>query len=48
LVPKKEHRDSPKKIDGIDALIMAIGGSITGNERSVYEAEDRSEGIRYV
>jgi phage terminase large subunit-like protein len=48
ILPKKEHRDSPKKIDGIDALIMAIGGSITGNGRSVYEADDRSEGIRYV
>jgi phage terminase large subunit-like protein len=48
ILPKKEHRDSPKKIDGIDALIMAIGGSITGEGRSVYAGDDRSEGIRYV
>lgn len=48
ILPKKEHRDSPKKIDGIDALIMAIGGSMTGDGRSVYAGDDRSEGIRYV
>lgn len=27
ILRKKEHKDPPKKIDGIDALIMAIGGA---------------------
>jgi phage terminase large subunit-like protein len=41
ILPKKEHRDSPKKIDGIDALIMAIGGAISGeSSRSHYESAD--------
>jgi phage terminase large subunit-like protein len=26
IVPKKEHADSPHKIDGIDALVSALGG----------------------
>jgi phage terminase large subunit-like protein len=48
ILPKKEHKDSPKKIDGIDALIMAIGGATTGDNRSAYDGDDRSEGIMYV
>ena len=38
ILPKKEHRDSPKKIDGIDALIMAIGGAVANDRRvSIYD-----------
>lgn len=48
ILPKKESRDSRKKIDGIDALVMAIGGLSTGDGRSVYAGDDRLEGIRYV
>ena len=48
ILPKKEHKDSPKKIDGIDALIMAIGGTSAGDRRSAYDGDDRSEGIMYV
>jgi phage terminase large subunit-like protein len=32
ILPKKEHENSPKKIDSIDALIMAISG-MTGERR---------------
>lgn len=48
ILPKKEHKDSPKKIDGIDALIMAIGASTTGENRSAYDSDDRAEGILHV
>lgn len=48
ILPKKEHKDSPKKIDGIDALIMAIGGASAEDRRSAYDADDRAEGIIYV
>jgi phage terminase large subunit-like protein len=48
ILPKKEHKDSPKEIDGIDAMIMAIGGANVGETRSTYEGDDRAEGIRYV
>jgi phage terminase large subunit-like protein len=49
ILPKKEHKDSPKKIDGIDALIMAIGGATTGDGgRSVYDSDDRAEGLLFV
>jgi phage terminase large subunit-like protein len=48
ILPKKEHKDSPKKIDGIDALIMAIGGASAEDRRSAYDGDDRAEGIVYV
>jgi phage terminase large subunit-like protein len=48
ILPKKEHKDSPKKIDGMDALIMAIGGSAAGDDRSAYDADDRAEEILHV
>lgn len=43
ILPKKEHKDSPKKIDGIDALIMAIGGATAGEARSMYDLDTWSE-----
>jgi phage terminase large subunit-like protein len=47
ILPKKESKDSPKKIDGVDGLIMAIGGATTGEtDRSIYENDDRAEGLR--
>ncbi|TXL75623.1 terminase large subunit [Vineibacter terrae] len=49
ILPKKEHKDSPKKIDGIDATIMAIGGATAGgNSRSVYDSDERPEGLLIV
>jgi phage terminase large subunit-like protein len=48
ILPKKEHKEARKKIDGIDALIMAIGGATAGDNRSSYDGDDRSEGIIYV
>ncbi|QOZ52875.1 terminase large subunit [Bradyrhizobium sp. CCBAU 53338] len=48
ILPKKEHKDSPKKIDGIDALIMAIGAATAGESRSAYDSDDRAEGILHV
>ncbi len=48
ILPKKEHKDSQKKIDGIDALIMAIGGATTGDNRSAYDGDDRADGIMYI
>lgn len=41
ILPKKESRDSPQKIDGIDALIMAIGGA-SMDARSIYETDEWS------
>jgi phage terminase large subunit-like protein len=41
ILPKKESKDSPQKIDGIDALIMAIGGASI-DARSIYESDDWS------
>jgi phage terminase large subunit-like protein len=41
ILPKKEFKDSPKKIDGIDALIMAMGAASAGlNDRSHYESAE--------
>jgi phage terminase large subunit-like protein len=41
ILPKKENQDSPKKIDGIDALIMALGGANAGsNDRSHYDTAE--------
>jgi phage terminase large subunit-like protein len=45
LLPKKEHPDSPNKIDGIDALLLAMGGlsrSIAADDtgRSCWEDPD--------
>ena len=41
ILPKKENKDSVKKIDGIDALIMAIGGATTGTEtRSIFDRDE--------
>ncbi|MGL3208308.1 terminase TerL endonuclease subunit [Bradyrhizobium sp. BR 1433] len=48
ILPKKEHKDLPKKIDGIDALIMAIGAATAGESRSAYDFDDRSDGILHV
>ncbi|MGY4572585.1 terminase TerL endonuclease subunit [Bradyrhizobium sp. USDA 3256] len=48
ILPKKEHKDSPKKIDGIDALIMAIGAAAAGESRSAYDSDDRADGILHV
>jgi phage terminase large subunit-like protein len=43
ILPKKENKDSAKKIDGMDALIMAIGGATSGeSSRSHYETADLS------
>jgi phage terminase large subunit-like protein len=43
ILPKKENKDSSKKIDGMDALIMAIGGATSGeSSRSHYETADLS------
>jgi phage terminase large subunit-like protein len=43
ILPKNEHKDSQKKIDGIDALITAIGGAISGEtSRSHYETAGSS------
>jgi phage terminase large subunit-like protein len=49
ILPKKESKDSPKKIDGVDGLIMAIGGATTSEtDRSIYENDDRAEGLRVI
>jgi len=41
ILPKKENKDSVKKIDGIDALIMAIGGATGGTEtRSIFDRDE--------
>jgi len=41
ILPKKENKDSVKKIDGIDALIMAIGGATDGTEtRSIFDRDE--------
>ena len=46
---EKESKDSPKKIDGVDGLIMAIGGATAGEtDRSIYENDDRAEGLRVI
>jgi len=45
ILPKKEHQDSPKKIDGIDALVMALAGPTTGTSRSVYDTDERPGGF---
>jgi phage terminase large subunit-like protein len=34
LVPKKDHAESPNKIDGIDALLLAIGGWLRVEEKA--------------
>lgn len=40
ILPKKETADSPKKIDGIDALILAIkGDQSTESNVSIYESQ---------
>jgi phage terminase large subunit-like protein len=41
IVPKKEDKNSPNKIDGLDALLQAMGRAMLGGEpprrESVYE-----------
>jgi phage terminase large subunit-like protein len=44
LLPKKDHPDSPGKIDGIDAVLLAMGALIRSvsmdSSGSVYDADD--------
>lgn len=49
ILPKKENKDSPKKMDGIDALIMAIGAASSGDSgRSVYDTAERPDGLLFI
>jgi hypothetical protein len=44
---EERAQEQSKKIDGIDALIVAISGASAEDRRSAYDADDRAEGIMY-
>jgi len=45
-LPKKQHRDSPKKIDGIDALILAMSGAVVRPDaKSIYDRPELFEAL---
>ena len=43
ILPKKETHSSRNKIDGIDAVIMAIGRMLAGEEEAPWEVADDYE-----
>lgn len=43
ILPKKEHKDSPKKVDGIDALILALKGMGAERPGSIFDGVDLSD-----